>query len=381
MNADLDEAPAIEGRWVTRLSSRGCPYTVWSPPMPLIPSELLHCVFYLYPSQKAAEDGVQAGGTGFFIGIPIDPEDHEKRAWYIYAVTNKHVVNNGGIFLRINTFDDKFDVLSSEHHEWEPHPNHDISVLDIGLTRQHKYGIIDERVFLTEQIAADHFIGPGDGVFMIGRFKDHEGRQRNTPSARFGFISMMPGEPIRHPENLSGFQDSFAVEMRSISGYSGSPVFFYNDTDGRPSRLPLGPKPRWLIGVDWGHIRHREPVRNPGGKPHPDKLYVDSNSAMSGVVPVWHLSELLHSEKLKRVRDMAEKKRLEKAAIEPLPPALDYASEPEPPTMEGDEQHKERFTATLASAVNGPPAAAEAHWQVPEIAGAARAALPPNRSG
>ena len=36
---------------------------------------------------------------------------------------------------------------------------------------------------------------------------------------------MIPGEPVYHPSNKSEEQESFLVEIHSISGYSGSPVF------------------------------------------------------------------------------------------------------------------------------------------------------------
>jgi hypothetical protein len=43
---------------------------------------------------------------------------------------------------------------------------------------------------------------------MLGRYVDHDGVQRNAPTARFGHVAMLPFEPIRQPE--SGLlQESF----------------------------------------------------------------------------------------------------------------------------------------------------------------------------
>jgi hypothetical protein len=53
-------------------------------------------------------------------------------------------------------------------------------------------------------------------VFMVGRVITHEGKQKNLPSARFGNITMMPVEPLRHMRGIN--QESFVVEMRSIGG-------------------------------------------------------------------------------------------------------------------------------------------------------------------
>ena len=65
-------------------------------------------------------------------------------------------------------------------------------------------------------------IGIGDEAIAIGRFINHDGNQRNQPSVRFGAIAQMPKDKIRTD---TGEQDAFLVEIKSISGYSGSPVF------------------------------------------------------------------------------------------------------------------------------------------------------------
>lgn len=297
--------------------------------MPLIHPSYFHTVFYLYPNKAAAKKGDAVGGTGFFVSVSTDNAD--QFGPYFYAVTNRHVISSDNCTLRVNTNDDVFDILDSEPHEWEPHPDHDLCILDISLSRIHKFVHIPENQFLTKEIMEKHFIGPGDGVFMVGRFITVEGQQKNTPSARFGNVSMVPAEKIPHPENLSGYQESFAVEMRSISGYSGSPVFFYNDTlVGRPSQLPLGPKPLWLIGIEWGRIPHREPVRLRSGKPHPEGLYISHDSAMSGVVPVWRLQELLYSERVVKQREANMRRVAEQRANQPLPPELNSAMLDEP---------------------------------------------------
>jgi hypothetical protein len=127
-------------------------------------------------------------------------------------------------------------------------------------------------------------IGPGDDVFIIGRFINREGHQKNTPSVRFGNIAQMPGEPIIDDDGIA--QESYLVEARSIPGYSGAPVFVHipigpgielartnipewiqeeirkqqgiNEIRWR-SFMPMGP---YLLGVDFCHINDRIPVRS-----------------------------------------------------------------------------------------------------------------------
>jgi hypothetical protein len=144
---------------------------------------------------------------------------------------------------------------------------------------------------------------------MVGRFINHEGKQRNLPSVRFGHISQMPNEKIR--QDFRSFdQESFLIECRSIGGYSGSPVFVYiSEFEERPTdwelkgfppevitRNAVGMRPH-LLGIEWGILSKWEPVCDAKGNPvnsrSPQGLQVDTNSGMMAVVPVWKLMEML----------------------------------------------------------------------------------------
>ena len=67
--------------------------------------------------------------------------------------------------------------------------------------------------------------GPGEEVVMLGRFLGYDGTDENKPAARFGHLAMGTTVPIPHPWGFT--QMSFLIECRSVSGYSGSPVFIY----------------------------------------------------------------------------------------------------------------------------------------------------------
>jgi hypothetical protein len=188
------------------------------------------------------------------------------------------------------------------------HPDgDDIAILPLWLRPDHfVFQFTSRRMFLTKAIIEEHNLGPGDDVVMVGRFVTQEGRQRNWPALRFGNISMMPWEPIRHPRGYD--QEAFLVETRSVSGFSGSPVFAFI--------LPLSKRPRdktlsrgggpWLMGIDFGHIPLYEPVLEKDGTPVIDGWKVETNSGMSGVIPIWKLEEWLDSEELVTMRDEAE---------------------------------------------------------------------------
>jgi hypothetical protein len=60
---------------------------------------------------------------------------------------------------------------------------------------------------------------------MLGRFLGYDGTEENKPAARFGHLAMAPTVPVKHPWGFT--QPSFLIECRSVSGYSGSPIFIY----------------------------------------------------------------------------------------------------------------------------------------------------------
>ena len=84
--------------------------------MPGFDLNLLNCAVYLYPSKEDAEDGKNAGGSGFLVSIParVEPWVH------LYVVTNKHVVEDGrSTVLRLNTRDGQFTTQVTQIDQWE----------------------------------------------------------------------------------------------------------------------------------------------------------------------------------------------------------------------------------------------------------------------
>jgi hypothetical protein len=203
------------------------------------------------------------------------------------------------------------------------------------------------RAFATGDILKKARIEVGEEVFLTGLFSNHYGLKRNIPIVRVGNIAALPDEPI---ETDWGSVDAYLVEMRSIGGLSGSPVFaqtveedylrkfqtdgpaYYLSTNtitvGEPLpkaepvklELPSGwkmlPDSRMrsycLLGLMHGHFDL------PGSSE--DSVVQDSsgksvNMGIGIVVPATKILEVLDHPKLKAERDaMAESYRRSHAA-------------------------------------------------------------------
>jgi hypothetical protein len=338
---------------------------VWEPAVPRIKDEFFNCVIYLYPSRKHAEDGASFGGCGFMVGIPI-PEFADRMA--VYLVTNRHVIEDGSTVVRLNKLNGATDVIDLTEQHWILDPSGDdlaICPLAPDLTT-FAVGWISIDQFITKQIVEDHDFGPGDDAFVIGRFVNHEGRQKNAPSARFGNIAQMPLEPIRG-KRASGYfdQESFLVEARSIPGYSGSPVFGYIPQGGLYKREkakvdinPFQTYGAWLLGVDWCHINDHVPAYDQFGNQLAFK--VRANSGMMGVIPAWRLAAFLNIEPLRNLR-MYQSEQLKRPYGQGvLSVSLDSAKDGKvspavvPPANDANPNHREDFTRLLGAAVKKP---------------------------
>jgi hypothetical protein len=311
-----DDASRGDCTLVQRLSGNGKPFSVLGTLMAKLIPGSLDCVIYLYRSERTAKAGESAGGSGFLVSLPSDEHgEHE----HIYAVTNSHVIEEGYPVIRLNTQDGKTDTLNLKG-SWVQHPDgHDIAVAPI-IDRLPDYYTMSPvpwrkllRRFDPRTNPGAEGIGPGGEVYLLGRFINHEGKQRNSPSMRHGHIAMMADENnkvLQEGRLIDGKevdfeQESFLVEVHTIGGYSGSPVFVYfsnwADLDGTAKE--------YLLGIEWGGIPQVEDVVDEDGKPHPAGWQVAIDTGMAGVVPAWHLRDLiLNSEDLKMARKLENEK-------------------------------------------------------------------------
>ena len=189
-----------------------------------IPDQFLACSVYLYRSKEEATNGAHSGGSGFIVGVPLEVNAEETQ---LYAVTNEHVIRNyNSPVIRLNTIRGTVECMVTNKLRWDVDTENDLAVLPLIFNEEEfQLAYVPDNRLMTEPALKTTNIGPGDEVFIIGRFIGHDGQQRNTPSVRFGNISMMPHEPRID----SQAKEAFLIDCRSMPGYSGSPVFVMFD--------------------------------------------------------------------------------------------------------------------------------------------------------
>lgn len=341
-----------QGRLVTRHTARGFPFEIWEEPMPRIRNEFLDCSLYLYRSKHEALEGINIGGSGFYVSI--DGERLPPPGGFVYAVTNKHVIEAGATCIRFNTKDGKTDVAEFKESDWTLADDDDLAVIPLPakLGQISAMKSIGLEQFLTAKESQDFDVGPGDEVILIGRFVNQEGKERNIPTVRFGFVSQRASEPIEYDGRL---QDSFLCEIKSIGGFSGSPVFLTpNWRLPREAKAPDELDKGFLLGVDWAHIQNWECATDVHGVELPNILY-PVNTGMMAVVPAWKLEALLKIPKLADRRREVEDaiiahRSAPKVAVDSAAPAV-----VDLPTKDAAHDHREGFNSLVNAAAQKRP--------------------------
>gem|GEM_PF-2132401 len=304
--------------------------------MPRIPPDASLFCIYLFNSLSDARLGAHSGGCGFFIGLPW--ESDQSRA-HVYAVTNDHVVRaaDGGSKATVIRFTDRNAGLAVPHQtqlsEWRfPNVRSDLAIRlmesNLDLHTEHIKVIADDETIRS------HDIGTGDEVFSLGRSVDIGESVKNHPVARFGNVAIMP-------EVLVDQIPSYVVEMRSRTGFSGSPVYVYipgaKEVLGRSVKLTAhkfyGP---WLLGVHAKQLPIIGPQAPPG----------NIGSGMCAIVPAKILKEFIMNDRL-----IQEERREVERAWNSRPHAIKETQE------SSNQGHKEAFTSLLNAAAKTKPQA------------------------
>ena len=379
------------------------PSLKWVPVgMPRLSPDLARCVFFLYGRHPKTNELLGPKGTGVLIGYQADHLGVE--IIHIYAITCAHVAPQGASVIRINTTDGKSRLIELGPDDWvTPESGADVAAADITdeLIEGDDVSYLSTGWFATKGFIDKVKLGIGDDGFMLGLFALHPGKEYNRVAAKFGNISLMADEtdPMRWGGRPP--REAHLFDIRSRGGFSGSPVFVYRTPDGdlrsvfdgvrrRTTVAPVIPQQdeadrrvgrrsadsgNWeyeydtenniflrLLGIHAAQYPETVKARklkkatlesSDDTLKHGDDFLLESGTTI--VVPTWEVRDLLNHKHLVERREKRHAQQSRETPVEPSPEAAeDVVTEPARVATEGDDRHKERFTALLDGAVGKP---------------------------
>jgi hypothetical protein len=266
-----------------------------------IPDTIRKSVVYLGIEVSDGNGKKYWAGTGFFVVLRSEIIPN---GTFGYLVTANHVaahLKERGFSIRANSMDGKSIEIQIRNGavEWFIHPT-DISV-DVAVCKfvppnNLDYQAIPTTMILTESERQSKGIGLGDEVFVTGLFSYHRGTQKNIPIMRVGNIAMIPDERI--PVKNFGPMEAYLVEMRSIGGLSGSPVFVAKQSD--PKNMTM-----YLFGFIQGHFDIDSETIIDGTLPD-DGTKAGVNVGIAIVTPASKILDILNSDELIASRRKSE---------------------------------------------------------------------------
>lgn len=202
-----------------------------------ITSASIHSTVYIGYYDEDEENKIE--GTAFCISRKIPGLDRSAvrglTTRNFIFVTAKHIIEGipkeiDIVRLRLNVRDGNAEWIPTRREDWIHNPNTDVSVYlwsreKDGDLADYEVYVIPEEMHATKPIIEEHAIGVGDEVITVGLFTKHPGEQKNHPIIRVGNIAAFPDDKIM--TELSGLVEAYLVEIRSIGGLSGSPVFVH----------------------------------------------------------------------------------------------------------------------------------------------------------
>ncbi|MDT7542788.1 MAG: hypothetical protein QOE33_2692 [Acidobacteriota bacterium] len=287
-----------------------------------VPDNLKNIICYLAVRLADGESfKYQSRGTGFFIAIPGETDS---RLFHVYLITARHCIEkvkeHGDLYVRLN-FDPRLtDFVKFGDADFLPVPLDDWIFPDDGAIdiAARPFNLLQEDAVVHQALSQSSFatdrklntfnVGIGDAVFILGLFSHREGRRKNIPIVRSGNIAAMPEEPLID-ENSGQEYEAYLIEVRSLGGLSGSPVFAAQGRGLYSAVAAESVMSPGLLGLIRGHwdLRTR---KNYVGYAEDEPLTVNTGIAI--VTPIQEVTKLLESDELKKQRRRQEREWLAK---------------------------------------------------------------------
>lgn len=329
-----------------------------------LPDEVQKCVVFLGRKEPTASGVLQTsyGGTAFFVGVSTKIHG----AQIIYLVTAAHVarqINDGEFCIRCNTLDGKskeYWLDAGTDVTWWYHPDDptvDVAVLPWAPPAEVDFKYIPESMFLNPEKMLSKGIGVGDEAYVTGLFSFVTGKKRNLPVVRTGNLSMVPSERVPNRRWHKDGLEAYLIELRSISGISGSPVFVQRSIEVHAAehsgRKPVAAGAVFWLGLVHGHWDI--------GSDQVDGIWGDAwrkkndqiNTGMAIVVPSHNILGVIEQSELKEYADNAvqEFEMKNSALLDSTSPSTQFA------VKSGKEEEATRKLTSVASAISEPSSA------------------------
>jgi hypothetical protein len=251
-------------------------------------------------------------GTAFVVSVPS--EVHQSWA-DTYLVTAAHCVRKArecgsNLFVRVNRPASSAKIAELDNNLWikpDDEYAHDAAIVPVVIDRTiFRLKSIRVEMLLDRQMMKQKAIGPGDDAYVVGLFAPQPGGDRNIPVVRSGILSSVASDdaPLFDPKTGARFVPHL-VEVRSIGGLSGSPVFIRHGpfqykpdvtgpVSGSEGTYDLGNQVNlYLLGLIRGHSMESDVL----------------NSGIAHVTPAETICDLLYQEDLVNERKENELER------------------------------------------------------------------------
>jgi len=279
-------------------------------------------------------------GTGFLALAQTDEFGFQ------HIVTARHVLDDiagDTVYVRINKRRGGSEIIPTPKSAWvfdeRAKPYLDIAVCPVNIPQDEfeiAHVILDTDV---PESGVPLPFGLGDEVFVMGLFTSHHGEAHNIPVMRVGTISAMIDEPIL---TEYGFMSGYLVEVKSLAGLSGSPVFY------RPGRLRTVGSAS-LVGVMHGHflIENPEDAISVSGK---DKATGQINTGIGLVIPSILVNIIVNDPKLKAERERLSAEAKSKSNVKADSAYGTAFSGHVPPASDANPNHRADFMTLVDAA-------------------------------
>ncbi len=238
--------------------------------MAVIAKELVDSVAILFRPNPNSQV-IEPVGTAFIVRFRENLDDQFNS---FYLVSCQHCINLATL-ARLSTG----DQIPVRREDWTVAPTgDDVAAIDITgqlIAPLDRFGFV-ELSSMVQDMPSN--INVGSDLFMLGLFANEPDTGANVPRARFGNVSAMASSGVPVSQGNGANRPSHLGDMRSRTGFSGSPVFAYETLSGYGS---LVQRTHWL-GIHSGQFPDRLNVLV-GGKTYP----ADIPASMTIIVPAW----------------------------------------------------------------------------------------------